>query len=122
MKEKINKGIAITETILIISRKSSGLSQLNREENIFPAPVREKIKTSNINTRIKKIPLMLLFIHPEKSFFLIGNFSRVFAAITPVTVAQKDPNRDVPIIIAGSVLPAAARVEIAVTGIKVIPS
>ena len=40
----------------------------------------------------------------------------------PAMVAQVAPNNEVPIIIAGSELPAAARIAIALAGIKVMPA
>jgi hypothetical protein len=68
------------------------------------------------------ILFLYLFSPPENSKFLRGNFSKIFAAVKPAIVAQPDPNREVPIIMAGSELPAAARIAIAVAGIKVIPA
>ena len=55
-------------------------------------------------------------------FFSIGNFSKSFATVNPVIVAQVEPNKEVAMIIVGSALPAAARIAIAVAGIIVIPA
>ena len=45
----------------------------------------------------------------DKPPFLSGNFSKILVAVIPTVVAQRAPNIAVPIIIAGSLLPAAAR-------------
>jgi len=72
--------------------------------------------------KMEKINMLLLLSQEKKSFFVIGNFSKIFAVETPTIVAHVDPTRDVPIIIAGSALPADALNAIAVAGISVIPA
>ena len=51
-----------------------------------------------------------------------GKFSKIFADKIPTMVAQKEPNSEVPMMIAGCELPAVARKAIAVAGINVIPA
>ncbi len=74
------------------------------------------------NNKIAKMNFVLLFIHCKKLKLFIENFSKIFAAVIPVIVAQSAPKKEVPIIIAGSLLPEAALIAIAVAGIKVNPA
>ena len=102
----------------IISLNKFGLIKLNAFPNNAPKPVKKIKRRRRIIPANQSILFLYLFSHPENSKFLRGNFSKIFAAVRPAIVAQPDPTREVPIIMAGSELPAAARIAIAVAGLK----
>ena len=101
---------------------NSGFRKLKKL--IIPAinPETESTNATKIIERKAITPFLLDLKKSDKPPSLSGNFSKTFVAVIPTVVAQKAPNTDVPIIIAGSLLPAAALTAIAVAGIKVKPA
>jgi hypothetical protein len=115
----MRKGIATVDITWIIPLKTSAEME---ENNTEPTPEKMKNKiTARAAANINKA-LRFLDNQPENEPALIGKFPNSFAAVIPVIVAQVDPKSAVPIIIAGSELPEAALIAIALAGIKVIPA
>ena len=118
-KTTISRGMAIIEKPSIIFLIKPGLKM---EPITFPIPEKINNAAARIIPPSVKNNFTLLLSQLENSPFLIGNFSNNLAAVTPAMVAQAEPNNEVPMIIAGSELPAAALTAIAVAGINVIPA